>query len=236
MIEDNIIYSNGGGGIFVYEGEYDITNNVIYDNGHEEPYGDRWGGRIHRKPGGFAIEIGPSFKIGGRILLQKIYNNTCYRNARGELWIGGPWPAAPLRCVVKNNILVGGQEGVLLKVKRIGVKGLESDYNVMCIGQGGAFPEWNCVRDRTKSREASSRTHVGQKFTTFAGYRTATGMDKRSLRVEPGFVNAARHNFMLKPDSPCIAAGVSVGLPFKGKAPDIGARGPEGKGSTDRGK
>ena len=98
---------------------------------------------------------------------------TCYHNARGEIWIGGPWSAAPLNCVVKNNILVGGPEGVLLKVGKIGTAHLESDYNAMWLGQRGAFAEWDCVRD--KSLGETSRSFVGVKHRIFAEYRGQRG-------------------------------------------------------------
>ena len=221
LIEDNVIFANGGGGIYVFEGEYQIRNNVIYGNGHEEPYGDSWGGRVHQKPGGFAIEIGPCFEIEGRALTQRICNNTCYRNARGEIWIGGSWSAAPLHCVVKNNILVGGPEGVLFKVNQIGTAHLDADHNALWIGPSGAFAEWNCVRD--KSLGPSSRSFVGVKYETFTAYRAETGLGGHSLCVKPGFMNAAEHDLSLRLDSPCLGAGIDVGIPFHGRAPDLGA-------------
>jgi len=221
LIENNVIFANGGGGIYVFEGEYEIRNNVIYDNGYEEPYGDSWGGKVHEKPGGYAIEIGPCFGISGRLLKQRIYNNTCYRNGRGEIWIGGPWEAAPLHCEVKNNILVGGPEGILLKVNRIGVKNLDADHNALWIGQGGFFGEWNSVKD--KSLGDSSRSYVGTQYETFSEYRAGTGMGKHSLHTEPGFMNAEQYNFTLNPDSPCLGARTAAGLPFKDKPPNIGA-------------
>ena len=221
LIENNVVFDNGGGGIYVFEGEYEIRNNVIYGNGHEEPYGDSWGGEVHRKPGGYAIEIGPCFEIEGRPLKQRIYNNTCYRNARGEIWIGGPWEAAALHCAVKNNILVGGPDGILLKVNRIGAEHLDADHNALWIGQGGFFAEWKSVKD--KSLGDSSRSHVGTRYGTFSQYRAGTGMGKHSLHTRPGFVNAEKHAFTLATDSPCLAAGAVVGLPFQGKAPNIGA-------------
>ena len=163
---------------------------MIHGNGHEEPYGDRWGGKAHRKPGGYAIEIGPCFEIAGRALQQRIYNNTCYQNARGEIWIGGPWRAAPLHCVVKNNILVGGPEGVLLKVGQIGTAHLDSDYNAMWLGERGAFAEWDCVKD--KSLGETSRSFVGMKHKTFAKYQTATRMDGHSLCGVSGICGVSR--------------------------------------------
>ena len=123
---------------------------------------------------------------------------------------------------MKNNILVGGPEGVLLKVNQIGTAHLDSDYNAMWIASDGAFAEWGCVRD--KSLGSSSRSLVGVKHRTFAAYRTATGLDEHSLHVEPDFVNAAEHDFTLKRGSPLLGRGTDVGVPFSGNEPSIGAK------------
>lgn len=223
LIEDNLIYANGGGGIYVFEGEYEIRNNIIFGNGQAEPYGDSWGGREHKKPGGFAIEIGPCFKIDGRVLQQRIINNTCYANARGEIWVGGPWEADPLHCLVRNNILVGGTQGVLLKVNRAGAAGLDADFNVLRIGPGGAFAEWGCVRDGNTSSETSSRAYVGTKVLTFDQYRDTTGLGAHSLSADPGLVDPERGDFRLRPDSPCRRAGAVVPGTVSTVKPDIGA-------------
>ncbi|MBT7163797.1 MAG: hypothetical protein HN904_13535, partial [Victivallales bacterium] len=120
-----------------------------------------------------------------------------------------------------NNILVGGPDGILLKVNRIGTKHLDAGHNALWIGRGGAFAEWKSVKD--KSLGDSSRSHVGTPYETFSQYRAGTGMGTHSLHTEPGFVNAEQHDFALATDSPCLAAGTAAGLPFQGKAPNIGA-------------
>jgi hypothetical protein len=220
LIEGNVIFANGGGGIVVYEGEYVIRNNVIYDNGHEEPYGDHWGGRMHRKPGGFAIEVGPCFKIDGRTPRQEIVNNTCYQNARGEIWIGGRWDADPLHCLVRKNILAGGPGGILLKVNRVGIAQLDSDHNALWIGEGGGVAEWDSLRDKETSPEASSReTHVGTPFASFDAYRDATGMDAHSLWTRPTFNNARKGDFSLRPDSRCLKPGIGARVLSRTKLP-----------------
>jgi hypothetical protein len=44
-----------------------------------------------------------------------------------------------------------------------------------------------------------------------------------NISVDPQFVDAAVPDVHLQPGSPCIDAGVDVGLPYLGLAPDMGA-------------
>lgn len=46
---------------------------------------------------------------------------------------------------------------------------------------------------------------------------------EESISADPLFVNPSEWDFSLQPDSPAIDAGIDVGLPFAGGAPDIGA-------------
>ena len=48
-------------------------------------------------------------------------------------------------------------------------------------------------------------------------------VDSRPLFANPLFTNAAGEDFTLKAGSPAIDAGVNVGIPFNGSAPDLGA-------------
>ncbi|RMD88548.1 MAG: DUF5123 domain-containing protein [Calditrichaeota bacterium] len=47
--------------------------------------------------------------------------------------------------------------------------------------------------------------------------------DPSAIQADPLFVDAQTNNFHLQPSSPAIDAGVDVGLPFSGAAPDLGA-------------
>ncbi len=49
---------------------------------------------------------------------------------------------------------------------------------------------------------------------------------KANRELAPGFIDPENGDFSLEPGSPLVGAGVDVGLPFKGDAPDIGAMGP----------
>jgi hypothetical protein len=44
-----------------------------------------------------------------------------------------------------------------------------------------------------------------------------------NISVDPQFVDATTPDVHLQPGSPCIDAGIDVGLPYLGLAPDMGA-------------
>ena len=55
-------------------------------------------------------------------------------------------------------------------------------------------------------------------------YETGTNTtNTNNIQSDPKFVNASGNDFRLTSGSPAITAGVDVGLPFNGSAPDIGA-------------
>lgn len=49
------------------------------------------------------------------------------------------------------------------------------------------------------------------------------GMELHSLTANPLFVNTSINNYQLQATSPAINAGINVGLPYSGSAPDMGA-------------
>ena len=61
-----------------------------------------------------------------------------------------------------------------------------------------------------------------QTYTSLPLWRLATnGQELHSISADPLFVSSS--NFNLQPCSPCINAGLNVGQPFIGSAPEIGA-------------
>ena len=47
--------------------------------------------------------------------------------------------------------------------------------------------------------------------------------DEYAVCQDPIFVNIAEYDFHLREDSPAMDVGVKLGLPFHGRAPDLGA-------------
>jgi parallel beta-helix repeat protein len=58
---------------------------------------------------------------------------------------------------------------------------------------------------------------------TLSEWRANTGNGANSISADPLFVDRLNHDYRLTQNSPAIDAGVDVGLPYSGNAPDIGA-------------
>lgn len=110
---------------------------------------------------------------------------------------------------VKNNIFDGNGVAtnpfMLQTTATCGTVGLDIDYNVY--GYTGANNRW---------------TWIGANK-TWVLWLAASGMDVHSVRGAPLFTNVATYDFTLQTGSPAINAGVDVGLPYSGVAPDCGA-------------
>jgi parallel beta-helix repeat protein len=106
-----------------------------------------------------------------------------------------------------NNVLYGNKHwGVLLE----GTSGNTIKNNIIAknghAGIGG---------------DAAARSTITHNL--FFANRGDETRGKNAVTRDPQLANPARADFSLKPTSPAIDAGARVGLPFKGKAPDIGA-------------
>jgi len=87
-----------------------------------------------------------------------------------------------------------------------GVVGFDIDYNLY--GYTGVANRWGWVG-------------VAKSWVTWLA---DTGMDANSpARADPAFTNPAANDWTLQVGSPAINAGVDVGLPYCGAAPDCGA-------------
>jgi hypothetical protein len=145
-----------------------------------------------------------------------IYNNTIISAANAK---------TSIQCedqpdiVIKNNIIIrdvtetSGRE--FISVEADAESGFVADYN--CYYMISGTPKWDWL---------------GTTYTTFAGWQAASGQDAHGLYGNPLLVNAggsSAEDYKLASDSPCINAGVNVGLTedYEGNPivglPDIGA-------------
>lgn len=111
--------------------------------------------------------------------------------------------------IIKNNIISTFSAGNLcIQVTDGGHAGLTIDYNLYYTpsGVGGNRWMWRAVNS------------------TWANWLTNSSQDGNSpVPADPLFVNHAGGDFTLQAGSPAINAGIDVGLPFSGVAPDCGA-------------
>ncbi len=82
-----------------------------------------------------------------------------------------------------------------------------------------AQDDYNCFYDNGRNDIYANRSTSNQR--NLEQYRAATGKGVHSVSVNPAF--SSTNDLHLKSSSPCINAGTNVGLPYLGKAPDIGA-------------
>jgi hypothetical protein len=124
----------------------------------------------------------------------KIFNNTIYGNDADGILVAYPASSQMLGVQIENNIL-----------------------------------------DDPCTKKCSSHRHIEVTNTGMFGLvvmdnlywpqsiGSTDAVDSRPLFADPLFTNAAAGDFTLQVGSPAIDAGVLVGLPFNGSAPDLGA-------------
>lgn len=142
----------------------------------------------------------------------RFYNNTIFQSTttgtEGVIYL-----ANGAGFDIKNNIIVRDYVPGEYQISVFGAPNITSNYNQIYI---------------LNNPGATVRLYYnGVTYTTLAAWRTATSQDLNSISSNPLFVSTT--DFRLQTGSPCINAGVNVGLtqdllgnPITG-APDIGA-------------
>lgn len=122
--------------------------------------------------------------------------------------------------ISKNNIVYSDFEGV---------GGL--NVQMMCIDNTtytGTDVNNNCYFSTPAYTGALGKLGVTE-YDTLAEFQTAlnsttySGKEASSINDDPLFTDDVNDDYTLQGGSPCINAGVDVGLPFNGVAPDMGA-------------
>jgi nitrous oxidase accessory protein NosD len=107
-------------------------------------------------------------------------------------------------------------------------RGLDARNNILAhcgltlrVGSGrdGARVDGNLYA----SAAGSARFRLDGVDTDFSGWRSATGLDRRSLERAPAFMDATDGDFRLAVGSPARDAGLALSANFCGQGPDIGA-------------
>ena len=225
VIRRNICYGNGNPGIIVgHDSDHNlIENNICFGNRHagimisgQPAQGGRGENRVI---GNLCFDNGfPAVEIQGR--KTYVYNNTLL-NSRNRVVVR--INAAGRESVIRNNIIAN----------------LDPAIRPTCLHIIGGDPkQWALTFSNNLYYHAKNpkgpEIITNSKVRTFRyrpeSFRKAFGQGQGSLVAAPKLVEKGAHYYFLGPDSPAVGAGADVGLPFKGKAPDLGwkQRGNEG--------
>jgi len=126
---------------------------------------------------------------------------------------GGPVTCRAYNNTVYANVIgvFGGADSDNLSRVRIYVK--NNIFDTSSPSDGGGFAEWDYNDDVQGGGVPSTGSH--------------------EMQVSPVYVNAGGHDFHLQSGSPVIDMGTNVGLPFIGRAPDLGAFEYGSRGASD---
>jgi hypothetical protein len=219
-LRGNTIYNHravstaAGEGVIVHLSPSDVTleDNVFYANARAIQIGGYREGApptriilrrnvIHDGLGEADGEEGTGIRIDTSVDV-KVQHNTVWNHSGACLIFGTGASGASQGLDVRNNIFAGC--GIVARGGP-GRAGAVVDGNLY-FRNGGA---------------AVFRLDSGT--TGLAGWRSATGLDARSQERAPGFVDTGADDYQLTSQSPAREAGLPLGLPFCGAAPDQGA-------------
>jgi hypothetical protein len=206
IVRNNRVHHNTAYGIHVYDhwkdamGGIVIEGNWVYENGNKAWHS----GVLVSGKGGLVEDVHlrnnilwghkeSGINIHGPNIQAEIYNNTIFAEQYGV-------KTSQLGTLkIKNNLFY--QTTMALDVREVDPGGIEADHN-------GIYP------DQQVRWMGSSISHDEW---------VSLGFGLHDLLLNPQLKDPVNHIFELEPTSPAVDVGLDVGLPFLGKAPDLGA-------------
>jgi hypothetical protein len=219
IIRSCTIYSNDSHGISVKKGTIKIYDNVIYDAGGQGPRNnDRKGIRVTADATADVYNnvvydcTGSGIGITSDVDTVNVWNNTVENcndvgDDFGSIGVVYRTDYAQGSIEIQNNIIYHTQSGRRCFFADTSAEGAITtmDYNLW----------YDSTAEETMRRN-------GTTYGTFATYQAAGYEPNSVMSDNPDFTDQANHDFTLQVGSPAIDAGVNVGLPYNGTAPDIG--------------
>jgi len=244
---NNIVHNNFNEGIDVYMGssECEVYNNTVYENSATGIYIDAstkvkvFGNRVYNNSG-WGIGISNEGSHGTSNV--SIYYNICSLNIDGIHF----WDAGGSNYAIYNNIIYGFTEHGI-RIRGTGTTSY-SNFNInnnivyknnnyewstaLMVQDGtGMSIDYNCYFQTNPSHKLIHYQDTYYTTAEFSVYKTFTLHDSHTIILNPSLTDPAQNVFSLRSDSPCIDAGIFVGLLSdflgsntpQGKSVDIGA-------------
>lgn len=196
IIEGNEIYNNSVGIRYGWGyGKFDVIfrYNLIRDNtshGFETIYNVVNAGDFYYNI--FSNNGGDGLFLKNGVSGINIYNNVIYYNGVSGIHLAEEGGNTPDDIVLKNNIIMDNRVYEIKVAK--GVTGLASDYNCVYHSATSIFMHW-----------------FGKDY-SWVDWKSYSKQDVHSINQDPLFIKKADHDFRLNAGSPCINAGVNIGL------------------------
>ena len=234
LISNNVCYQNGCDGIYV-SGPCDgtvIEYNHCYENGqlvadifnislyqvndnsivrynivHDSNYIGTSAGGIRFDGGSAAM---PHVTIGSG---SQVYYNLIYNEYKGLVMYRTPEGFEVFNNVIYNSTLTGIQfsdENSVAGTIKNNIIHTAGTYLIwQSLATGAIDINYNCYYD---SDYTNKFYWYDTAYSTFANWKTASSQDANSLEADPLMTDPASGDFTLLVTSPCIDAGVDVGL------------------------